>query len=73
MLSANEIKALRDIARQQMEMMMLLNNPETYNAAKVVYSNLCADYFDAKNESLGNVSSDNQNGLNANFEVCHES
>jgi len=51
MLSANEIKALRDIARQQMEMMRLLNAPETYNSAKVVYSNLCADYFDAKQKN----------------------
>jgi len=67
MLSMNEIKALRDIARQQMDMMRLLNNPETYNAAKAVYSALCADYFDAKHESHANVPMTQENAVSANF------
>ena len=67
MLSANELKALRDIARQQMEMMRMLNDTETYKAAKMVYSNLCADYFDAISKRQGNVPVEKESVLNVNF------
>lgn len=68
MLSTTEVKALRDTARQQMEMMRMLNNPETYKSAKMVYSNLCADYFDAIGKRQVNALVEKESSLEDNFE-----
>jgi len=42
----SSLKALRDQAHQQMLLARQLDNPDTYAAAKAIYSALCADYFD---------------------------
>jgi len=44
--SPSLLKALRDIAHQQMLLDRKLDSPDTYAAAKAIYSALCADYFD---------------------------